>query len=94
MNRYVIAYDIPDDARRVKLARLLDGYGDRVQYSVFEALVEENDLPELKERVAGLIDPKTDRVRMYFICGACATKIEDIGQQGGKPFDSPDVIIL
>jgi CRISPR-associated protein Cas2 len=33
---YVISYDIPDDKRRKKIADLLEGYGQRVQYSVFE----------------------------------------------------------
>ena len=32
---YVISYDIPDDKRRKKIADLLEGYGQRVQYSVF-----------------------------------------------------------
>lgn len=35
MRRYLIAYDIPDDKRRTRLAKLLERYGDRVQYSVF-----------------------------------------------------------
>ena len=33
---YAVAYDIPDDTRRVKLANLLKSYGERVQLSVFE----------------------------------------------------------
>ncbi len=35
---YTIAYDIPDDTRRVKLANLLKSYGERVQLSVFDTL--------------------------------------------------------
>ena len=34
---YVISYDIPDDRRRNQLAKVLKGFGTRVQYSVFEA---------------------------------------------------------
>ena len=33
----VIAYDTPDDRRRARLAKLLKGFGERRQYSVFEA---------------------------------------------------------
>ena len=33
--RALIAYDIPDDGRRVRIAKALEAYGDRVQYSVF-----------------------------------------------------------
>ena len=32
----VVAYDIPDDRRRTRVAKVLEDYGDRVQYSVFE----------------------------------------------------------
>ena len=35
----VISYDIPADKRRTKLAQLLENYGQRVQYSVFECLL-------------------------------------------------------
>ena len=33
---YVVVYDIPNDKRRKKVSDLLEGYGQRVQYSVFE----------------------------------------------------------
>ena len=35
LRRRLIAYDIPDDRRRSRAARVLEGFGDRVQYSVF-----------------------------------------------------------
>ena len=33
--RTLIAYDVPSDRRRAKLAKLILSYGDRIQYSVF-----------------------------------------------------------
>ncbi|MGP1372035.1 MAG: CRISPR-associated endonuclease Cas2, partial [Almyronema sp.] len=35
----LVVYDIPDDKRRTKLATFLEGYGRRVQYSVFECFM-------------------------------------------------------
>lgn len=35
VRRLLVAYDIPDDQRRTRLAKVLGAYGDRVQYSVF-----------------------------------------------------------
>lgn len=35
LRRTLIAYDIPDDRRRARLAKVLERHGDRVQYSVF-----------------------------------------------------------
>jgi CRISPR-associated protein Cas2 len=34
--KYVVTYDISNDKRRTKLATLLDKYGIRVNYSVYE----------------------------------------------------------
>jgi CRISPR-associated protein Cas2 len=34
--RVVVSYDISDDKRRRKVAQIMEGYGYRVQYSVFE----------------------------------------------------------
>jgi CRISPR-associated protein Cas2 len=35
VHRYILAYDITSDATRVKVAKTLESYGDRLQYSVF-----------------------------------------------------------
>ncbi|MFW6359187.1 MAG: CRISPR-associated endonuclease Cas2, partial [Chroococcales cyanobacterium] len=37
---YLVTYDIPCDKRRKKVADLLEGYGQRVQYSVFECVLK------------------------------------------------------
>lgn len=54
MNRacYLISYDIPDDKRRLKIAHLLEGYGERVQYSVFEVWVTAKELEKLRQQLA------------------------------------------
>jgi CRISPR-associated protein Cas2 len=60
--RYVIAYDIPDDARRTRLATCLAGHGDRVQYSVFVVDGRPASLVRLRRAVTRLIDPRSDSV--------------------------------
>ena len=44
---YVISYDIPDNRRRSQLAKVLKGFGSRVQYSVFEAHLNGKQYEEL-----------------------------------------------
>ena len=34
-NRYIVTYDICDDARRTAVYKALRGFGDHLQYSVF-----------------------------------------------------------
>ena len=73
---YVISYDIPDDRRRSQLAKVLKGFGTRVQYSVFEAHLSRKQFEELKQSVVDVIDSSEDSVRYYAICGACVGRIE------------------
>ena len=73
---YVISYDIPDNQRRNQLAKVLKGFGTRVQYSVFEAHLNKRQYEELKRAVDRLIEPSEDSVRYYAFCRACADRIE------------------
>ena len=70
--RYVVCYDVADDRRRRKLAELLDGYGDRVQGSVFEMVVEPEFMEGCIARISALIERSEDRVAVYRLCGACS----------------------
>ena len=44
---YLIVYDIEDDKRRKKISDLLEGYGVRVNYSVFEFYLSQKELNEI-----------------------------------------------
>ncbi|MFN4071641.1 MAG: CRISPR-associated endonuclease Cas2 [Thermus caldifontis] len=66
---YAIAYDIPDDSRRVKLANLLKSYGERVQLSVFECYLDEGLLEDLRQRARRLLDLTEDALRIYPVSG-------------------------
>jgi CRISPR-associated protein Cas2 len=73
---YVISYDIPDNQRRNQLAKVLKGFGTRVQYSVFEAHLNKRQYEELKRAVERLIEPSEDSVRYYALCSACVGRVE------------------
>lgn len=77
--RYVICYDIPDDSRRIKVAKCLDGYGDRVQFSIFEALLDHTLLAKLTASLEDLIHEKEDSIHIYTICAGCAEKTRKLG---------------
>ena len=73
-SRYVIAYDIPSDRRRTRIAQTLEGHGERVQYSVFECTLRREDLKRLRERLKPLLVPEEDDVRFYRLCETCRRK--------------------
>lgn len=62
---YVVAYDIPDDKRRKKVSDLLEGYGQRVQYSVFECQLSTSKFDELRSRLRKQVKLSEDSVRFY-----------------------------
>lgn len=79
--RYVISYDIESDRTRRKLAKLLEGYGVRIQYSVFECNLTDKRFQKLYKEIFQLTSGKSDgSVRFYSICKNCEDKIVAIGK--------------
>jgi CRISPR-associated protein Cas2 len=70
-----ITYDVADDARRSRIATILEGYGSRVQESVFEADLEPRDLEQLLTDLETCLDTTKDRLRVYRFCEACAKRV-------------------
>lgn len=75
----VVAYDIPDNRRRTRLMKLLEGYGRHVQESVFECDLEPKDYRRMSQRVQGVIDKREDNVRFYHLCPPDVGRIETYG---------------
>ncbi|MBN2373961.1 CRISPR-associated endonuclease Cas2 [bacterium] len=72
----VITYDITDNKRRNRLRKLLLGYGEPVQLSVFECGINGKDLKDLQWKIKKLIKNSEDSVRYYHLCQDCKNKIE------------------
>jgi CRISPR-associated protein Cas2 len=90
---YVVAYDIPDDRRRLRVATLLLDYGARVQESVFECLLRNpGKLAQMKDRLKKVVDPDEDAVRIVPVCAGCAEGLIILGR--GERTVEQDVYIL
>ena len=61
---WVIAYDSPSNKRRRKLAKILEGYGERLQWSVFECRLQPHQLRRLRQLLA-CIATADDSVRIW-----------------------------
>ena len=51
---YVVSYDVEQDRERSRVAKLLEGYGVRLQKSVFECRLSRSALRALEARIEGL----------------------------------------
>ncbi|MBK6900383.1 MAG: CRISPR-associated endonuclease Cas2 [bacterium] len=92
--RYVVAYDIEPDRIRTRISKLLEGYGDRVQYSVFECLLEPQDVVELSSRlIRELEDEDAGTIRIYRVCEDCSVASSVIGKVPPAAEDTDCIII-
>jgi len=74
----IVSYDISSSRRRRKVMKTLEGYGERVQYSVFECNLAPKKIEEMQRRLAKLISPK-DSLRIYFLSADDVKRILRMG---------------
>lgn len=90
----VVSYDVSTEsaAGRKRLRHVskacLD-HGQRVQFSVFECLLEPAQWTALRARLLGLIDPETDSLRFYFLGSNWKRRVEHIGAKAGYDPEGP-----
>ena len=92
----LITYDVnTEDAkgrRRLRqIAKQCVNYGQRVQNSVFECLLDAAQCKQLQHKLVGLIDESTDSLRFYYLGNSYQTKIEHFG---AKASYAPEGILM
>ena len=80
----LITYDVSTEdtagkTRLRKMAKECVNYGQRVQNSVFECLLDSSQVLILKKRLPSLIDEKKDSLRIYYLGNNYQSKIEHYG---------------
>jgi CRISPR-associated protein Cas2 len=75
----VVSYDIPSDRRRFKVMKTLEGFGTRVQYSVFECNLKPREIDDLRKRLKKLIIEEEDSIRLYFLGAEDVKRILRLG---------------
>lgn len=78
----LVAYDIMNPKRRRKIGKLLEDYGARRQFSLFECLLDKNKLDDLIRDIKAIMKPREDRVQIYHLCGACRLRSDRCCQGG------------
>jgi CRISPR-associated protein Cas2 len=87
----LVSYDVAQDengSRRLrKVAKTCQNFGQRVQYSVFECLVDPGQWAALKSQLEKQIEPKYDSLRFYYLGANWQRRVEHIG---AKPSINPE----
>lgn len=93
----LITYDVSTEsavgrARLRKVAKQCVNYGQRVQNSVFECVLDSAKYAEVKNILEKLIDKSKDSLRFYTIGNNYSGKIEHIGTK--KSYDVEGTLVL
>lgn len=92
---YLIIYDLPDskaaNKRRTRLHKMLSGYGQWTQYSVFECFLTAVQFAKLQTQIETLIKPDEDSVRIYILDAGAVKKTMTYGSE--KPRQNTTIIL-
>lgn len=93
--RILVAYDIVDDRRRARLAKVLSAFGDRIQYSIFLIDLTPAKEVRLRARVAAEIDARVDSVLFCHLGPTALSRTESITYMGCRRevTDSSDFVL-
>lgn len=86
----VVSYDVVSDSRRRKVMKTMEGFGQRVQYSVFECLLTPAQVLEMQRKLKKLVSEE-DSVRFYSIS---ADDVKRIGVLGSGDVTRDRVFIM
>ena len=84
--KLLLTYDISNTKSRTKVATLLEGYGYRVNFSVFELDIKKYKLDELIKNIEVFCD-KNDSIRIYAFSADTIEKSYDLNSKRPKPFE-------
>lgn len=92
---YLIIYDLPDtkaaNKRRTRLHKMLSGYGQWTQYSVFECFLTAVQFAKLQTQLETLIKPDEDSVRIYILDAGAVKRTMTYGSD--KPRQDTAIIL-
>jgi CRISPR-associated protein Cas2 len=81
----LVAYDIPDDRRRRRVADSCSGFGTRLQWSVFECWTDPAAIPVLRRSLEREIDPNHDELTIIPIPKKAIDGAVHLGQASWHP---------
>jgi CRISPR-associated protein Cas2 len=72
---WLVCYDIRDQERLRKAAKHLEGYGERMQYSVFRCWLTRVEMERLRWELTEILAPEDD-VLLMPLCAGCVAGIQ------------------
>jgi CRISPR-associated protein Cas2 len=91
-NRHLIAYDISDPGRLRRVIKLMEGYGTRLQYSVFLCDLNRSELIGWNDKILEVISLSADSVIAIDLGPVGSREIKVIGSRRDFPMTGPVIV--
>ena len=93
----VVSYDVCTEdragARRLRrIAKVCKDFGQRVQFSVFECLVDPAQWTLMRQRLIEIMDEDRDSLRFYFMGANWKNRVEHVGAKAVVDIEGPLII--
>ncbi|NIA05906.1 MAG: CRISPR-associated endonuclease Cas2 [Proteobacteria bacterium] len=93
----LVSYDVatskPGGQRRLRrVAKVCKNFGQRVQFSIFECIVDPAQWTALRQRLISEIDPDADSLRFYFLGANWRHRVEHVGAKASVDQEGPLVV--
>jgi CRISPR-associated protein Cas2 len=90
---YVVTYDICDPKRLRRVYKLMLGWGEHLQLSVFQCELNHRELVELRIQLDRVIKPSEDQV-LFANLGTSEGRGSDAITSLGRPYTDPERIAI
>ena len=90
--RWSISGDAAGKTRLRRIAKNCVNYGQRVQNSVFECLLDAGQCRSLQAKLVSIMDPEKDSLRFYYLGNQYEKKVEHFGCKNS--YQPEDTLIL
>jgi CRISPR-associated protein Cas2 len=92
-NWYLVAYDVRSEARLRRVAKVMEGYGVRLQYSVFRCHLSDRSIERLRWELTQVMQPE-DGLIIAGLCATCIKRLRQKDSRGSWPEDPPDWVVI
>lgn len=92
---YLVCYDISDEKRLRRVFKTMRGYGDHLQYSVFECQLTPMDLTRCRNDLSKIIHHDADQV-LFVNLGPAEGRGDRVITALGRPYftiDAPCIVV-